>query len=161
MIPRNPYAVLCRLGRLQIGSISSRHCYLSLHSPASSQDTTKYHRPLSRSPTLLSLTARIPSSRSYASPTAADDQVDTLTELYGTARDEFEIAAEETEKKTVYAADDREAASTALKELQDAYSKAIKESSPEIGKEIQSRVGQRIRELETALKNLAESAMED
>ncbi|KAJ4518033.1 hypothetical protein HRR83_003510 [Exophiala dermatitidis] len=84
-----------------------------------------------------------------------------LTELYSTAKDEFEIAAEETEKKTVYAADDREAAQEALKALKDAFEKAVKESNPEVGKEIQSRVGQRIRELENAVKAMEEMAMED
>jgi len=84
-----------------------------------------------------------------------------LTELYSTAKDEFEIAAEETEKKTVYAADDREAAADAFKMLQEGYEKAVRESSPEVSKEIQSRVGQRIRELQTAIKNMEELAMED
>ena len=87
--------------------------------------------------------------------------MESLTELYSTAKDEFEIAAEETEKKTVYAADDREAAADALKMLQDGYEKALKESSPEVSKEVQSRVGQRIRELESAIKAMEESAMED
>lgn len=87
--------------------------------------------------------------------------MDTLTELYGTARDEFEIAAEETEKKTVYAADDRDAAREAFAELKTAFEEAIKTSGPEVGKEVQGRVGQRIRELENALTALEESAMED
>jgi len=87
--------------------------------------------------------------------------MESITELYSTARDEFEIAAEETEKKTVYAADDREAAADALNMLKDAYSKALKETSPEVSKEIQSRVGQRIRELESAVKAMEEMAMED
>ncbi|KAL2438860.1 hypothetical protein ABEF95_014520 [Exophiala dermatitidis] len=94
------------------------------------------------------------------SPTA-DALMEHLTELYSTAKDEFEIAAEETEKKTVYAADDREAAQEALKALKDAFEKAVKESDPEVGKEIQSRVGQRIRELENAVKAMEEMAMED
>ena len=36
--------------------------------------------------------------------------MDSLQEMYATAKDEFEIAVEETEKKTVYASDDRAAA---------------------------------------------------
>ncbi|KIW17781.1 hypothetical protein PV08_04976 [Exophiala spinifera] len=94
------------------------------------------------------------------SPTA-DALMENLTDLYATARDEFEIAAEETEKKTVYAADDREAAVAALQTLKDAFEKAVKESDPEVGKEIQSRVGQRIRELENAIKAMEQMAMED
>ncbi len=87
--------------------------------------------------------------------------MENLTDLYATAKDEFEIAAEETEKKTVYAADDREAAAAALQTLKDGFQKAVKESAPEVGKEIQSRVGQRIRELENAIKAMEERAMED
>lgn len=96
-----------------------------------------------------------------ASPQPADAIVDTLTDLYGTARDEFEIAAEETEKKTVYAADDRDAAREAFADLKNAFEEAVKISDPETGKEVQGRVGQRIRELENALTALEESAMED
>jgi len=87
--------------------------------------------------------------------------MESITELYATAKDEFEIAVEETEKKTVYAADDREAAQQALQMLKDGFEKAVKESDPEVGKEVQSRVGQRIRELENAVKVMEEMAMED
>lgn len=101
------------------------------------------------------------SSARHASPQPADAVVETLTDLYGTARDEFEIAAEETEKKTVYAADDRDAAREAFAELKTAFEQAVKVSDPEVAKEVQGRVGQRIRELESALTALEESAMED
>lgn len=87
--------------------------------------------------------------------------MEDLNELYATAKDEFEIAAEETEKKTVYAADDREAAQDALKQLQEGYSKAVRESDPDVAKEVQSRVGPRIRELENAVKAMEEMALED
>jgi hypothetical protein len=87
--------------------------------------------------------------------------MESITELYATAKDEFEIAAEETEKKTVYAAEDREAAAGALKMLQEGYEKAVRESSPEVSKEIQSRVGSRIRELENAVKAMEEMALHD
>ncbi|KAI1614323.1 hypothetical protein EDD37DRAFT_123461 [Exophiala viscosa] len=101
------------------------------------------------------------SSRCSAQSPTADALMENLTDLYSTAKDEFEIAAEETEKKTVYAADDREAAQEALQMLKEAFERAVKESDPEVGKEIQSRVGQRIRELENAVKVLEEMAMED
>lgn len=87
--------------------------------------------------------------------------MERLTDLYSTAKDEFEIAAEETEKKTVYAADDREAAKEALTALKDAFEKALKDNSPEVAKDVQSRTGPRIRELENALKAVEEMAMED
>lgn len=92
---------------------------------------------------------------------SADELMESLNEMYATARDEFEIAAEETEKKTVYAAEDRAAAQDALKMLKEAFEKAVKESGPEVGKEVQGRVGQRVRELENALTALEESALED
>jgi hypothetical protein len=87
--------------------------------------------------------------------------MDDLQEIYATAKDEFEIAAEETEKKTIYASDDREAAKEALQLLKDAYQKAVRESSPEVAQEVTNRVGQRIRELENAVTAMEESAVED
>jgi len=44
--------------------------------------------------------------------------------------------------------------------LKDAYDSALKESDPETAKEVQGRVGQRIRELESAVKNMEDLAME-
>ncbi|KIV78266.1 hypothetical protein PV11_09998 [Exophiala sideris] len=130
-----------------------------------------------RTPSSLSLLATLPpASRCLPSPRSstfhtsaqrlaqsptADALMENLTDLYATAKDEFEIAAEETEKKTVYAADDREAAAEALQMLKEAFERAVKESDPDVGKEIQSRVGQRIRELENAIKAMEEMAMED
>ncbi|KAK5943492.1 hypothetical protein PMZ80_004499 [Knufia obscura] len=101
-------------------------------------------------------------SPSYlAQPPTADALMTTLTDLYSTAKDEFEIAAEETEKKTVYAADDREAAKEALELLKEAFDRAVRESDPETARAVQSRVGDRIRELENALVAVEEMAMED
>jgi hypothetical protein len=87
--------------------------------------------------------------------------MENLNDLYATAKDEFEIAAEETEKKTVYAADDRAAAQEAFTALKEAYEQAVKGSDPETGKEVQGRVGQRIRELGNAITAMEESALED
>ena len=120
------------------------------------------------------------STRWYASTSSseADAAIEEIQELYAvtealqlvhadpcfsyaTAKDEFEIAAEETEKKSVYGSEDREAAKEELKKLKDAYNEAVKRSCPEVGAEIQRRVGQRIRELENAVTAMEESAMED
>ena len=87
--------------------------------------------------------------------------MDSLQEMYATAKDEFEIAVEETEKKTVYASDDRAAAKDALRLLKDEYQKAVRESSPDVAQEVTNRVGQRIRELENAVTALEESATKD
>ena len=73
----------------------------------------------------------------------------------------FEIAVEETEKKTVYAADDRAAAQEELKKLKVLFDEAVQSSSSDVATEIMSRVGQRIRELDHAIQGLEESAKED
>ena len=99
--------------------------------------------------------------RSFASSRDADTVMDSLQELYADAKDEFEMAAEETEKKTIYASDDREAAKDVLNTLKEAYQKAVKEARPEVAKEITGRVGQRIRELENAVTAMEERAMHD
>lgn len=70
------------------------------------------------------------------------------------------MAAEETEKKTVYASDDRDAAKDALKDLKNAYEKSLKLSSPQVAGEIRARVSQRIRELDNAFTALEELAQE-
>ncbi|QSZ34224.1 hypothetical protein DSL72_005814 [Monilinia vaccinii-corymbosi] len=96
--------------------------------------------------------------REYATATPADAIIEELTEQYGVARDEFEIASEETEKRSVYASDDRAAAVEELQKLKEMYSQAIE---GEHGEEIQRRVGQRVRELEQGVAALEERAMED
>lgn len=86
--------------------------------------------------------------------------MENINDLYGTAKDEFEIAMEETEGNTVYAADDRAAAAEAFKMLKDGFEQAVKEADPETAKEVQSRVGPRIRELEAAIDNMEKMAIE-
>ncbi|MCJ1439501.1 hypothetical protein MMC27_008895 [Xylographa pallens] len=97
----------------------------------------------------------------YALKSEADAKLEELQELYATAKDEFEIASEETEKKTVYAADDRVAAQEELQKLKAAFDNAVQNSTPEVGAEIKARVGQRIRELDRAVEVMEEMAMED
>merc|ERR1712230_149043 len=140
-------------------------CRLSLSTTVSARLTPTRLSPLKpptrlRSPLLASTLRPFSTTpRSLASPQGADPIVERLTDLYGTARDEFEIAAEETTKKTVYAADDREAAKEAFEELKTAFSDAVRQSDPEVAKGVQRRVEQRIRELENALTALEESAL--
>ncbi|KAJ8060627.1 hypothetical protein OCU04_010936 [Sclerotinia nivalis] len=96
--------------------------------------------------------------RGYATATPADVIIEDLTEQYSVARDEFEIASEETTKNSVYAADDRAAAAEELRKLKEMYGTAI---AGEHGEEIQRRVGQRVRELEQGVLALEERARED
>lgn len=96
------------------------------------------------------------------SPEAAqsiDEAIEEIQELYGTARDEFEIAAEETEKNTTYAPDDRAAAREELDKLLEFYNGVIEGEDQAVAEEVKRRVGGRIRELEQAVLALEERAM--
>jgi hypothetical protein len=101
------------------------------------------------------------SNPASSSPNAAsliDPIIEEITELYGTARDEFEIAAEETEKNTTYAADDRAAAREELDKLLGYYQGVLgEEGDRAVAEEVKRRVGGRIRELEQAVLALEES----
>ncbi|KAH8596125.1 hypothetical protein B0O99DRAFT_492410, partial [Bisporella sp. PMI_857] len=96
--------------------------------------------------------------RGYASKSTADELIEAITEQYGTARDEFEIATEETDRKTVYAAEDRAAAREELDKLKAMYQEALE---GENGEEIKRRIGQRIRELDAGVVELERRALED
>ncbi|TGZ85002.1 hypothetical protein EX30DRAFT_345625 [Ascodesmis nigricans] len=90
-----------------------------------------------------------PVFRSGQSP--VDKIIDEIAEQYAIAKDEFEIAYEETEKNTVYAAEDREVAREELKKLVDMYDAAVE---GEGGEEVKKRVGQRVREIKNAVERL-------
>lgn len=72
---------------------------------------------------------------------------------------QFEIAFEETEKQTVYAETDRAAAREELDKLTKAYKEVVDGNDSEMSQQIKRRVGQRIRELDNAVKNMEEMAM--
>jgi hypothetical protein len=97
-----------------------------------------------------------PPRRLLATQSTVDAKIEEIQELYATARDEFEIAAEETTSNTVYAEEDRTAAKKELEKLQKVYSDTINGSDKQLADEVKKRVGQRIRELENAMQ-----AMED
>ncbi|KZF24193.1 hypothetical protein L228DRAFT_245092 [Xylona heveae TC161] len=106
--------------------------------------------------------SRIPFVRQFAdNKGAADEAMEEIQELYFTAKDEFDIAVEETEKKTVYAADDRAAAREELTKLLETYNRILETSDPEVSAEVKRRAGQRIRELENGVEVMEQSAMED
>ncbi|KAF3919343.1 hypothetical protein ABW21_db0203480 [Orbilia brochopaga] len=90
-----------------------------------------------------------------------DEKVDGLAELYVSAKDEFEIAVEETAKNSIYARDDRETSREELQMFKEAYEEAVAASSREDGEEIKRRVGQRLRELESAVESLSEADNEE
>jgi hypothetical protein len=98
------------------------------------------------------------SSRKFATKSTADELIEDIQEQYATARDEFEIATEETEKKSIYAADDRAAAREELDKLKEMFEEALVGSE---GEEVQRRIGQRIRELDNAVEGLEKAASEE
>ena len=99
-----------------------------------------------------------PQIRTFSSKSSADSILEEIQDQYATARDEFEIATEETEKKSVHADDDRAVAREELDALKKMFEEACE--GPD-GNEVKSRVGQRIRELDNAVVALEESALED
>jgi len=100
--------------------------------------------------------------RTYANKSTADEVIEEITELYGAAQDEFEIASEESEKHSVYAADDRKAAREELAKLLKRYNEVVGGSEGlEVAEEVKRRVGGRIRELENAVEVLNEKDFED
>lgn len=88
-----------------------------------------------------------------------DAAIEEIQELYGTAKDEFEIASEETEKNTTYAPDDREAAREELDKLLEYYRGVVDGADKTVGDEVRRRVGGRIRELENAVVAMEEAAL--
>ncbi|KEQ68904.1 hypothetical protein M436DRAFT_12987, partial [Aureobasidium namibiae CBS 147.97] len=89
----------------------------------------------------------------------ADEAIEEITELYSTARDEFEMAMEETENKTIYAEADREAAREELTRVQEAYRSIVEGADTDLAEEVKRRIGQRIRELEAGVQNMEDIAM--
>lgn len=83
--------------------------------------------------------------------------MEQIQDLYGTARDEFEMASEETEKNTTYAEEDRAAAREELDKLLEYYGGILEGGDRAVAEEVKRRVGQRIRELEQAVLALEES----
>lgn len=58
----------------------------------------------------------------------------------------------------MYAEDDRKAAREELDKLNEAYYSVVNGQDRTLAEEVKGRVGQRIRELETAVKNMEEMA---
>lgn len=99
-------------------------------------------------------------STAPSGPSAADARIEEITELYATAQDEFEIAMEETEKQTVYAQDDRNAAREELEKVLEAYRAVVEGEDRELAEEVRRRIGQRVRELEMGVVRMEEMAQE-
>jgi hypothetical protein len=142
----------------------------SLTKPTTLRASTLLLRPQSTSPPTARFASHIhaapitpTSTRSLSSntgPSAADERIESITELYATAQDEFEIAMEETEKGTVYAQEDRDAAREELEKVLEAYRSAVEGEDRELAEEVRRRIGHRVRELEAGVKRMEEIATE-
>jgi hypothetical protein len=142
----------------------------SLTKPTTLRASTLLLRPQSTSPPTARVASHIhaapitpASTRSLSSntgPSAADERIESITELYATAQDEFEIAMEETEKGTVYAQEDRDAAREELEKVLEAYRSAVEGEDRELAEEVRRRIGHRVRELEAGVKRMEEIATE-
>lgn len=136
----------------------------AIRQPAASQHTFRTSRTFTR-PTQNELRP-IWHARSYASVTpedatikhTADEVIEEITELYATAQDEFEIAMEETQKSSVYAQGDREAAREELTKVQEAFKAVVFGPDRQVADEVRRRIGQRIRELEQGVSAMEELA---
>lgn len=80
---------------------------------------------------------------------------------YTAAKDELEIAAEETDKKSVYAEDDRRVAREEFERLKERYEEVVRGGEGDWGEEVRRRVGQRVRELEGAVEVVEERGREE
>ncbi|KAF2027008.1 hypothetical protein EK21DRAFT_72982 [Setomelanomma holmii] len=87
--------------------------------------------------------------------------IEEISDMYGTAKDEFEIASEESEKNSTYAADDRAAAREELDKLLGYYKGVVDggQEGKDVAEEVRRRVGQRIRELEAGIVRMEEEAL--
>lgn len=98
-----------------------------------------------------------PSRSASTNAVSADELIDEIQDQYATARDEFEIATEETEKNSTYAEEDRKAAREELERLKEMFESAVSGAN---GEEVKRRIGGRIRELDNAVVALEEKALE-
>jgi hypothetical protein len=139
---------------------------LTLHAPTG-QWTRFTNAPYN---TLSSIRTFTRTSACAATPTATpafppdvqariDEVIENITDMYGTAKDEFEIASEESEKNSTYAPDDRAAAREELDKLVEYYRGVVGEEG--VGEEVRRRVGGRIRELEEGVKRMEEEALHE
>lgn len=85
-----------------------------------------------------------------------EEAIEDIQNLYRIARDEFEIAAEATEKNSTYAPDDRVVAREELDKLLECYNGVIENGDRAVAEEVMRRVGGGIRELEQAVRAMEE-----
>ncbi|CAL3962834.1 unnamed protein product [Diplocarpon coronariae] len=142
------------LSTVHCSTISSRRLSLLLQTTRSVPNTPR-RAPISTRHTAIPIRSPRALHRLYSEKSSADGLIESIQDQYAVARDEFEIASEETERQTAYAQADRNAAREELNKLKGMYDEALE---GENGEEIQMRVGNRIRELDHAVQALEELA---
>jgi hypothetical protein len=116
-------------------------------------------RTFTSTPSIKRPASPVSTSLSPASQQRVDDVIEQIQELYGTAKDEFEIASEESEKNSTYAPDDREAAWEELDKLVEFYTGVVEGEDRGVADEVKRRVGQRVRELVAGVEAMEEAAL--
>ncbi|OQO12899.1 hypothetical protein B0A48_02363 [Cryoendolithus antarcticus] len=137
-------------------------CAMRLARPMHLSSTSPIPRLPTPQPLAIRTYASVSSPPSFGSSnkSTADAAIEHITELFATAQDEFEIAMEETEKVSVYAQADRDAAREELGKVQEAYRKVVESGDVEVAEEVKRRVGHRIRELEGGVDRMEKMAIE-
>ncbi|KAJ2234793.1 hypothetical protein H4R99_000423 [Coemansia sp. RSA 1722] len=101
-------------------------------------------------------------ARSYSSaPPKADldKEIEHITDLATVARDEMDFAEES--RNSVYYNDDKQAAHKAVDEMALAYKELLERLSAEDKKTIETRIGMRIKEIQSAYEIMTLNDLED
>ncbi|KAJ1902256.1 hypothetical protein LPJ66_000143 [Kickxella alabastrina] len=93
------------------------------------------------------------------SPANIDKEIETITDLATTAKDEMEYAEES--RNSVYYNEDKMTAHEAVDELTSAYNDLLGRISDADKKVIEGRIGMRIKEIQSAYEIMSLSDLED
>ncbi|KAJ2461033.1 hypothetical protein GGF42_000460 [Coemansia sp. RSA 2424] len=88
-----------------------------------------------------------------------DKEIETITDLATTAKDEMDFAEES--RNSVYYNDDKMAAHDAVEEMTTAYNGLLERLSAADKSAIQTRIGMRIKEIQSAYEIMTLSDLED
>ncbi|KAJ1956412.1 hypothetical protein EC988_001361 [Linderina pennispora] len=99
-------------------------------------------------------------ARAYSSePADLDKEIEAITDLAMTAKDEMDFAEES--RNSVYYNDDKQAAHEAVEELTNAYSQLLARLDDASSQAVQARIGMRIKEIQSAYEIMTLNDLED
>ncbi|KAJ2820109.1 hypothetical protein GGI24_004585 [Coemansia furcata] len=98
-------------------------------------------------------------SRPAAAKADLDKEIDAITDLATTAKDEMDFAEES--RNSVYYNDDKMAAHDAVEEMTEAYNSLLARLSAADKNAIESRIGMRIKEIQSAYEIMTLNDLED